>query len=242
MTKTRMKNLTQLLNQANYFYKLAAPDDPESERAPNLGLDPNLPFFNELLKAAVETTKDFREELVQLAQLYKAAVDSNSGFDYVKDYINRIFNSHFNEDEDKDDEMDTLEDLLTEVYDDAMDRADNEVAGEEGIAKFKDTFRAIKKSGLKGDLDSGTFDKREYGKGFDRGGKALKDYVAAYDMQKSTYQDRLENTTSENDKKIISNIMGVLDQLIPARKEYDELSGIVATLEPGQGQEDRAKL
>lgn len=144
-----LKNsIDQLLHKATYFQKLASPDSFDKVA------QAQLPFYMELLKAAHQTTKDFKDELVQLAQLYKAAVDTNAGFGYVKAYIDSIFKSHFYDDDEKDDEMDSLEDLLNEVYDDSMSKEENE--DNANLDTFKEAFKAVKQKAYQKTLQQDT--------------------------------------------------------------------------------------
>lgn len=144
-----LKNsIDQLLHKATYFQKLASPDSFDKVA------QAQLPFYMELLKAAHQTTKDFKDELVQLAQLYKAAVDTNAGFGYVKSYIDSIFKSHFYDDDEKDDEMESLEDLLNEVYDDSMSKEESE--DNSNLETFKEAFKAVKQKAYQKTLQQET--------------------------------------------------------------------------------------
>ena len=144
-----LKNsIDKLLYKVNYFHKLASPDSFEKVA------QSQLPFYMELLKAAHQTTKDFKDELVQLAQLYKAAADTNAGFAYVKAYIDSIFKSHFYDDDEKDDEMDSLEDLLNEVYDDSMTKEETE--DESNLDAFKEEFQKVKRKSYQKALQQDT--------------------------------------------------------------------------------------
>jgi hypothetical protein len=154
-----MNKLSKFLQMVDYFYKLATgnlddnnaetwtmPDDPEDdEDSPSTERNPGPGLYDEIEALSRQVSShELGRDLHILAEMYKKALELNTGFEVIARSIKVIMDLYLDEDsgEFEENEVDEIESILDKVYADLRDRKGspiniNENTSPQILAEFK---------------------------------------------------------------------------------------------------------